>query len=136
MGKMKSLAEKLREAVKHSIPAEPDEKRPFQKTTELEKSTISNTRKEVKKYSKTGHHEEGVGKDMDISKRINQLSFNRETKKPKQVPIRFPATLYSRLRLLGEEASIQKITVYAVNQFIESDEVKNKIKSILKNLNE
>lgn len=129
MGKMKSLADKIREAVKHPVPAVPSEKLSYQKAKKpITNSEIANTRKEVKVSSNTS--------ELDISRRINQLSFDGETKEPKQVPIRFPATLYSRLRLLGEEASIQKITVYAVNQLVESDEIKSKIKTILKNLNE
>lgn len=129
MGKMKSLADKIREAVKQPVPTIPSNKLSHQTANgSIDNSKITNTRKEVKQSSNTS--------ELDISRRINQLSFDGETKEPKQVPIRFPATLYSRLRLLGEEASIQKITVYAVNQLVESDEIKSKIKTILKNLNE
>ncbi|WP_286850673.1 MULTISPECIES: hypothetical protein [Sphingobacterium] len=125
MEKMKSLADKLREAVKQPEPAQ------------LNKTDLSKTRKEVKHNNQsTKSQKRSCCTDSDISQRINELSFNRETKEPKQVPIRFPATLYSKLRLLGEESSIQKITVYAVHQLIESDEIKTKLKNILKNLNE
>lgn len=137
MERMKSLVDKLREAVKQSAITESDKAPAHKEVPErTKKNDISKTGKEVKKNNKATKIQEGSSDDIDITQRINKLCFNGERKEPKQVPIRFPATLYSKLRLLGEEASIQKITVYAVNQLIESEEIKAKLKTILKNLNE
>lgn len=135
MNKMKSLAEQLRQAVneppadneKTGLPEDEPKK-------EIDNKKSTPKRKEVKKHNNKRTIKSDPPEN-DISRRINELSFDEEEVEP--VTIRFPKKLYSKLRLLGnEKLSIQKLTVYAVDQLLESDEIKSKLKNILKNLNE
>ncbi len=139
MSTMKSIADKLRDkmndppltAVKKEAPVQQEKIENLQN-----KDQHTKRKEETKETNPKIQKPRSVKSGQDISQLINALSFDSETKEPKQVPIRFPSSIYKRLRLLGEEASIQKITVYAVNQLMESEEIKEKLKNILKSLNE
>lgn len=129
---MKSLADKLREATKGSISNKvdatetPANNKPVE---EIKKVQPSKNRKEVKKpQSKSTKHD-------GVSQRISELSFDNDSYE--SITIRFPKKIYSKLKLLvNEKLSIQKTTIYAVNELLESDEIKQKLKNILKSFNE
>lgn len=133
---MKSLADKLRDAQKIPVPkkeaptGDPATNEPIET---VKKVKPSDTRKEVNKdHKKTQNKPTRI---EGISQRISDLNF--EDQSYETITIRFPKKLYSRLKLLmNEKLSIQKTTIYAVNELLESDEMKQKLKTILKSLNE
>jgi hypothetical protein len=132
MESMKSLADKLREATKgtDSKKVDPNETSVNNEPVkEIKKVQPSKNRKEVKKpQGKTTKHE-------GVSQRIRELSFDDDSYE--SITIRFPKQIYSKLKLLvNEKLSIQKTTIYAVNELLESDEIKQKLKTILKSFNE
>ena len=137
MSTMKSIADKLRDKMNDPPLTAVKKEAPVQQETieNLQNKDQHTKRKEkTKETNPKIQKPRSVKSGQDISQLINALSFDSETKEPKQVPIRFPSSIYKKLRLLGEEASIQKITVYAVNQLMESEEIKEKLKNILKSL--
>ncbi|MGO3307446.1 MAG: hypothetical protein ACTILG_12370 [Sphingobacterium sp.] len=133
---MKSLADKLREASKGNVPQKADPKDVPANNESFEftkKIKPSDTRKEVNKNNKKIQSK--ATKHGGVSLRISELSFDDDSSE--SVTIRFPKKLYSKLKLLvNEKLSIQKTTIYAVNELLESDEMKQKLKTILKSLNE
>lgn len=137
MSQIKSLGDRIREA-QQGIPVTKTAEKETRYDIEEETNTKTNKRKEVYKDKpatvKKSTQSDGDG---DIVDKINHLIFDNERQVPKQVPIRFPASIYSKMNLLSNERlSIQKFTVFAVSQLLESPEIKKKLKIILKNLNE
>lgn len=133
---MKSLADKLRDAQNIPVPkkeaptGDPATNEPIET---VKKVKPSDTRKEVNKDQKKTQNK--PTRIEGISQRISDLNFEDESYET--ITIRFPKKLYSRLKLLmNEKLSIQKTTIYAVNELLESDEMKQKLKTILKSLNE
>src|SRR5690606_33290776 len=137
MSQIKSLGDRIREA-QQGIPVTKTAEKETRYDIEEETNTKTNKRKEVSKDKpatvKKSTQSDGDG---DIVDKINHLIFDNERQVPKQVPIRFPASIYSKMNLLSNERlSIQKFTVFAVSQLLESPEIKKKLKIILKKLNE
>lgn len=133
---MKSLADKLRDAQNNPVPkskARTDKPATIEPVEVTKKVKPSDTRKEVNKSNKKT---QGKATTHDgVSQRISELSFDDDSSE--SVTIRFPKKIYSKLKLLvNEKLSIQKTTIYAVNELLESDEMKQKLKTILKSLNE
>lgn len=132
MSKIKSLADELREELNKKSTQPDKSELPKIETNPIESKT---KRKEENKSNQQKSKRKSETDINDISRRINELTFDEEAVEP--VTIRFPKKMYSKLRLLGnDKLSIQRVTVYAVNQLLESDEIKSKLKTILKNLNE
>jgi len=133
---MKSLADKLRDASRGNVPQKVDQKDVPANNEPVEvikKVKPVDKRKEVIKNKKKPQGENN--KKEGVSQRISELSFDDDSSEP--VTIRFPKKLYSKLKLLvNEKLSIQKTTIYAVNELLESDEIKQKLTTILKSLNE
>ncbi|MCL4637744.1 MAG: hypothetical protein M5Z89_02045 [Olivibacter sp.] len=136
MENMKSLADKLREATKNADQAKPSQMEQPEQNVKENINQQSDNRKEVKPkkhQKKTLINSPKIG--GDISYKINDLSFEDDSFE--SITIRFPKKLYSKLKLLSnEKLSVQKTTIYAVNELLESDVIKQKLKSILKSLNE
>lgn len=137
MSQIKSLGDRIREAQQGGLVLKTGDKQ-TRSDIEEETNTKTNKRKEVSK-EKPATVKKSTESDVggDIVDKINHLIFDNERQVPKQVPIRFPASIYSKMNLLSnEKLSIQKFTVFAVSQLLESPEIKKKLKTILKTLNE
>ena len=141
MSTMKSLADRLRDKISEPVTPEQEEKEvPTRQDTteEIQQKEKPNKRKEEIKdtNAKRNLTQKNNSSGTDISDRIKEISFV-ETKPQKQVKLRIPSSLYSKMHLLANDGvSMQKMMVYALSQLMETDEIKQKLKKILKTLNE